>query len=79
MSAVKRLYLIRHGATVLTAEDRCAGATNVALSDEGRRQSAALAARLKSVKLSMIYASPLDRTMGTASIFATPHCLEVQP
>lgn len=78
MSTVTRLYLIRHGATVLTAEDRFAGATNVALSDEGRRQAAALAARLKSVKLSAIYASPLDRTMETASILAAPHQLEVQ-
>ena len=79
MSTVTRLYLIRHGATMLTAEDRFAGATNVALSDEGRRQAAALAARLKSVKLSAIYASPLDRTMETASILAAPHHLEVQP
>ena len=79
MSTVTRLYLIRHGATVLTAEDRFAGATNVALSDEGRRQANALAARLKSVKLSAIYASPMDRTMETASILAAPHQLQIQP
>ena len=79
MPNVTRLYLIRHGATVLTAEDRFAGATNVALSDEGRRQAAALAARLKSVKLSAIYASPLDRTVETASILAAPHRLVIQP
>lgn len=79
MPTVTRLYLIRHGATMLTAEDRFAGATNIALSDEGRRQAAALAARLKSVQLSAIYASPLDRTMETASILAAPHHLEVQP
>lgn len=78
MSTVTRLYLIRHGATVLTAEDRFAGATNVALSDEGRRQASALAVRLKGVKFSAIYASPLDRTMETASILAAPHQLEVQ-
>ena len=30
-------FLIRHGATVLSAEDRFAGATDVKLSDEGRR------------------------------------------
>jgi len=79
MSNVTRLYLIRHGATVLTAEDRFAGATNVALSDEGRRQASALAARLKSVKLSAIYASPMDRTLETAAILASPHQLAVQP
>ncbi len=78
MSTVTRLYLIRHGATVLTAEDRFAGATNVALSNEGRRQASALAVRLKGVKFSAIYASPLDRTMETASILAQPHKLEVQ-
>ena len=33
--------MIRHGATVLTAEDRFAGATDVELSDEGRQQAPA--------------------------------------
>ena len=78
MPTVTRLYLIRHGATMLTAEDRFAGATNVALSNEGRTQAAALADRLKSVRFEAIYASPLDRTMETASILAAPHHLAVQ-
>ena len=42
-----RIFLIRHGATVLTAEDRFAGATDVELSDEGREQARLLAQRLK--------------------------------
>ena len=33
-----RIFLIRHGATTLTAEDRFAGATDVPLSDMGREQ-----------------------------------------
>lgn len=78
MSTITRIYLIRHGATLLTAEDRFAGATNVELSDEGRSQAASLAERLKAVKLSAIYASPLDRTMETASILAAPHRMDVQ-
>jgi probable phosphoglycerate mutase len=41
-----RLFLIRHGATMLTAEDRFAGATDVELSDVGRAQAEALARRL---------------------------------
>jgi hypothetical protein len=32
------LYLVRHGATQLTAEDRFSGAVGVELSDEGRHQ-----------------------------------------
>jgi broad specificity phosphatase PhoE len=64
MSApVTRVFLVRHGATVLTAEDRFAGATDVALSDEGRRQAAHLSARLSGEKLAAVYASPLGRTM----------------
>ena len=74
-----RVYLIRHGATVLTAEDRFAGATNVQLSDEGRGQALRLAQRLSAEKPDAIYASPLDRTMETARILAGPHRLEVLP
>ena len=74
-----RVFLIRHGATVLTAEDRFAGATNVELSDEGRRQAARLASRLKDESIVAVYASPMDRTMETASILAQPHGLKVEP
>src|SRR6266571_2201978 len=74
-----RIFLVRHGATVLTAEDRFAGATNVQLSDEGREQVRRLAARLQGENITAIYASPLDRTVETARILAEPHRLEVQP
>src|SRR5436190_5450592 len=73
-----RIFLVRHGATLLTGEDRFAGATNVQLSDEGREQARRLAARLQGEKIAAIYASPLDRTMETARILAEPHKLEVQ-
>jgi broad specificity phosphatase PhoE len=73
-----RVFLIRHGATVLTVEDRFAGATNVQLSDEGRGQVGRLATRLRDEKIAGVYASPLDRTMETARILAQPHGLEVQ-
>ena len=72
-----RLFLIRHGATVLTAEDRFAGSTDVALSDEGREQARRLSERLQDEKMSAVYASPLGRTMETATIIAAPHRLEV--
>lgn len=68
-----RLYLVRHGATPLTAEDRFSGSENVHLSDEGRAQVHRLARRLQDDELSAIYCSPLDRTMETAGIIAEPH------
>ena len=73
-----RIFLVRHGATVLTAEDRFAGATDVQLSDEGREQAGRLAIRLRSEKIAAIYASPLGRTVETASILAKPHGIEIQ-
>lgn len=73
-----RIFLVRHGATTLTAEDRFAGATDIPLSSEGRAQAEFLANRLQGQAIAAIYASPLSRTMETARILARPHRLEVQ-
>jgi probable phosphoglycerate mutase len=70
-----RLYFVRHGATKLTAEDRFAGATDVDLSEEGRRQVQRLAERLGGEALKAVYCSPLGRTVETAKIVARPHAL----
>jgi len=77
-SATTRVFLVRHGATVLTAEDRFAGATDVELSNEGREQTRRLATRLTKENIAAVYASPLGRTVETARILAQPHRREVQ-
>lgn len=74
-----RIYLVRHGATELTAEDRFAGSTEVPLSEEGRAQVEALARRLCCDRLDAVYASPMSRTLETAQIIASRHGLEPQP
>ena len=68
-----RMLLVRHGTTMLSAEDRFAGATDVDLSPEGRAQAARLAERLAGEDIAAIYASPMKRTVDTASIIAKPH------
>ena len=73
-----RVLIVRHGATVLSVEDRFAGETDVELSDEGREQTRHLAQRLSREKIAAAYASPLGRTMETARILAAPHGLDVQ-
>ena len=77
-SSTTRVFLVRHGATVLSAEDRFAGATDVDLSDEGREQTQRLAERLRAEKIAAVYASPLGRTVETASILAGPLRLKVE-
>jgi broad specificity phosphatase PhoE len=74
-----RIFLIRHGATELSAEDRFAGETDVALSTVGRNQVRRLAIRLASEPIVAVYASPLSRTMETARILAESHDLSVVP
>lgn len=70
-----RIYLIRHGTTTLSAEDRFSGGTEVDLSDEGRWQAACLARRLADDHISAFYCSPMRRTVQTASIIAEPYGL----
>jgi broad specificity phosphatase PhoE len=67
-----RLYLVRHGSTALTAEDKFSGAIGVDLSDEGRWQAAKLGERLKSEQIVAAYASPLSRAYETAQIICKP-------
>jgi probable phosphoglycerate mutase len=73
-----RLFLVRHGATQLTAENRFSGAVGVDLSDEGRRQVMRLSERLSTERIRAIYASPLSRTVETAQILARPHSLAIE-
>jgi broad specificity phosphatase PhoE len=70
-----RLFMVRHGATQLSAEDRFAGAVDVELSEEGKFQAGRLAERLADDSIAAVYCSPLTRTMQTATILASPHQL----
>jgi broad specificity phosphatase PhoE len=74
-----RIYLIRHGATLSTAEDRFSGATDVALSAVGRSQAQRLAERLAEDKIRAVYCSPLQRALETAAIIGRPHALAPLP
>jgi broad specificity phosphatase PhoE len=70
-----RMYLIRHGETNLSAEDRFSGGTEIDLSEVGRWQAMCLARRLADDKISAVYASPMRRTVETAAIISAPYQL----
>ncbi|HJT15884.1 MAG TPA: histidine phosphatase family protein [Thermoanaerobaculia bacterium] len=72
-----RVYLIRHGATELSAEDRFAGAVDVLLSDEGRDQARRLGRRLANDKITAAFASPMKRTQETARLVVEPQGIPV--
>ena len=69
---VTRLYLVRHGATQLTVEDKFSGADGVELSDEGRAQATRLGERLQPEGIGAVYASPYSRAVETARLICKP-------
>ncbi len=71
-------YLIRHGHNDYVKKGKLAGRLGgVHLSDLGRAQAQALADHLSGVKLSAIYASPLDRAIETAEPIAAAQGLKL--
>ena len=68
MTATTRVYLVRHGATALSSEDRFSGAVGVELSDEGREQARSLGPRLSREGITHVYTSPLSRAVDTARL-----------
>ncbi|MBT2368380.1 histidine phosphatase family protein [Streptomyces sp. ISL-10] len=60
------LLLARHGQTVWHAENRYAGVSDVALTDEGRRQAEALGSWVKVHPVDAVWTSTVSRAIETA-------------
>ena len=65
-----RIYLIRHGTTLLNRQNRYRGRIDVALDAGGWQDAWTAASELESVGLQAIYASPLRRARDTARVVA---------
>ena len=65
-----RLFLVRHGATTATQEDRFSGSSGAELSETGRWQVERLGERLAPQRIDAVYTSPLSRAVDTAHILA---------
>jgi alpha-ribazole phosphatase/probable phosphoglycerate mutase len=63
------VYLLRHGETAWNADhNRYCGRTDMPLNDKGKNQALSVAAVLKPLEFTAIYASPLQRAYQTALI-----------
>lgn len=74
-----KLILIRHGETAWNSQRRYCGSTDVALSENGKRQVRRLAIRLKSEKIDKIYSSDRKRAIQTAKIIFKNSQIEKLP
>ena len=73
------IIIIRHGETEWNKTGRFQGHSDIALSQEGRAQAAALGRNLAVEGVDAIYASDLTRAMETAAPLAKRFGLEVIP
>ncbi|HYX85719.1 MAG TPA: histidine phosphatase family protein [Gaiellales bacterium] len=71
-----RLYLVRHGRTVMNAEVRFRGRLEVPLDAVGRAEALAAARNLTTAGLAAVYTSPLARAREVAMAIAAASRLE---
>src|SRR4051794_19802238 len=74
-----RLVLVRHAVTAHTGGKLSGRMPGIDLTDTGRQQAEAAADRLATAPITVVYASPIERTMQTAQAIAARHNLTVQP
>ncbi|MFI5401799.1 MAG: histidine phosphatase family protein [Planctomycetota bacterium] len=65
---MKRLLLVRHGATAWNERGLCLGRRDLPLSDAGRRQAELLRDALRGRGFDRVFSSPLARAVETARI-----------
>ncbi len=74
-----KIILVRHGETDWNLVKRIQGGdSDTPLNENGKRQAAALAARLKDENITAIFSSPLQRALHTAQAIAASHHLNIQ-
>ena len=65
---ITTIYLIRHAECYGNIENKLSGITDFKLTKKGRKQAKILASKLKDLKITEIYSSPLLRALDTAKI-----------
>jgi len=75
----RELILVRHGETLHNVNRITQGWSDSDLSDRGREQVQRVAERLKDMRPTALYSSPLGRAMSTARAIAEATGLEIVP
>ncbi len=77
--AATEIVLVRHGETEWSRQRRHTGRTDVPLTEEGRRQAAALRQRLADRSFKRVLASPLSRAVETCKLAGLGDRAEPRP
>lgn len=74
-----RIYLIRHGETAWSLSGQHTGRTDIPLTVQGERDARGLAERLREVKFSRVFTSPLLRARQTTELAGLGDVAEIEP
>lgn len=78
-SALPRIYLVRHGETAWSLSGQHTGRTDLPLTAQGERDARGLTERLRAVKFSRVFTSPLMRARRTCELAGLGTVAEIEP
>jgi probable phosphoglycerate mutase len=76
---LSRLYLIRHGETAWSLSGQHTGRTDIPLTEQGEQDARKLAERLRTVRFSRVFTSPLQRARRTCELAGLGDVAEIEP
>jgi probable phosphoglycerate mutase len=78
-SSLPRIYLVRHGETAWSRSGQHTGRTDIPLTKQGEQDARKLAERLRAVRFSRVFTSPLHRARRTYELAGLREAAEIEP
>ena len=78
-SMLSLIYLIRHGETAWSLSGQHTGRTDIPLTEQGEQDARKLAERLRAVRFSRVFTSPLQRARRTCELAGLKEVAEFEP
>ena len=78
MTLLQHLYLVRHGETAWSLTGQHTGRTDIPLTEQGEQDARELTERLRGVKFSRVFTSPLQRARRTCELAALNRVAEIE-
>jgi len=78
-TALPRIYLVRHGETAWSLSGQHTGRTDIPLTEQGEQDARKLAERLRAVRFSRVFTSPLQRAKRTYELAGLKEVAEIEP
>ncbi len=76
---LSRIYFIRHGETAWSLSGQHTGRTDIPLNEQGEQDARKLASRLRVVRFTRVFTSPLQRARRTCELAGLAEVAEIEP